>query len=37
MKTIKNDITAALTVFTSLIASLAFILFWISGTIRIVL
>ena len=37
MKTIKNDIIAALTVFTALIASLAFILFWIRGTIRIAL
>lgn len=37
MKTIKNDITAALTVFAALITSLAFIFFWISGTIRIAL
>lgn len=37
MKSIKNDIIAALTVFTALIASLAFVLFWISGTIRIAL
>lgn len=37
MKTIKNDVIAALTVFTSLIASLAFILFWVRGTIIIAL
>lgn len=37
MKTIKNDVIAALTVFTSLIASLAIVFFWIRGTIRIAL
>lgn len=37
MKTIKNDITAALTVFAALITSLAFILFWVRGTIIIAL
>ena len=35
MKTIKNDIIASLTVFTALMTSLAFIFFWIRGTIII--
>lgn len=33
MKTIKNDIIASLTAFTALMTSLAFIFFWIRGTI----
>lgn len=36
MKTIKNDIIASLTAFAALIASLAFVFFWIRGTVRIV-
>ena len=35
MKTIKNDIIASLTAFTALMTSLAFIFFWIRGTIII--
>lgn len=35
MKTIKNDIIASLTAFTVLMTSLAFIFFWIRGTIII--
>ena len=36
MKTIKYDITAALATFSAVIGSLAFIFFWIRGTILIV-
>lgn len=36
MKTIKNDIIASLTAFTVLMTSLAFVFFWIRGTVRIV-
>ena len=35
MKTIKNDIIASLTAFIALMTSLAFIFFWIRGTIII--
>ena len=35
MKTIKNDIIASLTAFTALMTSLAFVFFWIRGTIII--
>ena len=36
MKSIKSDITASLTAFTALMTSLAFVFFWIRGTVRIV-
>ena len=35
MKTIKNDIIPSLTAFTALMTSLAFVFFWIRGTIII--